>query len=625
MINRWVALPLSALASVLLMVAAPSAEAAIVPTGFTDQLITNGLSNPTAMQFAPDGRLFVCEQDGALRLIKNGALLSAPFMTLAVNSIGERGLLGVAFDPQFQTNHFLYVYYTTESGGLHNRVSRFTANGDVVVPGSEFVVMDLEPLSASNHNGGALHFGLDGMLYVAVGENAVSSNSQTLANRLGKMLRINADGSIPSDNPFFNMATGANRAIWALGLRNPFTFAFLPGTTVMFINDVGQNTWEEINEGSAGANYGWPASEGPTNVPGFVGPRSAYSHADGCAITGGAFYKPSTVQFPSEYVNDYFFADLCGGWIRKLDPLAGNSVVTFASGISAPVDLKVASDGTLYYLARGTNSVHRVVADAPAPPPLPGADYRLYWQHDLTGNLAVWNMDGTGLVNGQAVSPSEVSDVNWKIVGTSDFNSDGHQDLFWRNQFTGVLAVWYMNQTTFSSAGVLANAVSDPAWTIGAIADVNNDAHPDIVWHHQITGSLVVWYLNNTTFLGSALLSPSAVSPVWRLVGTADFNNDSKTDLLWQNSQTGSLAVWLMSNTTFLGPGVVSNDSVSDTNWKIKIVRDVDGNGRADFIWQNQSTGALVVWFMNGTTYLSGYAMTPGSVSDLNWRLVGAG
>src|SRR5205823_6118401 len=116
--------------------------------------------------------------------------------------------------------------------------------------------------AATNHNGGATHFGPDGKLWIAVGENANGANSQTLTNLLGKMLRINSDGTIPTDNPFYNTATGQNRAIWALGLRNPYTFTFQPGTGRMHINDVGQNTWEEIDVGVAGANYGWPSTEG---------------------------------------------------------------------------------------------------------------------------------------------------------------------------------------------------------------------------------------------------------------------------------------------------------------------------------------------------------------------------
>ena len=348
-------------------------DAATVPSGFTDTLVVNGLSNPTAMAFAPDGRLFVCQQGGALRVIKNGVLLSNPFVTVPVDSSGERGLLGIAFDPNFAANNFVYIYYTATTPAIHNRISRFIASGDVAMAGSETIIMDLDNLSgATNHNGGSIHFGPDDNLYVAVGENANGSNAQTLSNRLGKMLRIFADGSIPSDNPFFNQATGANRAIWALGLRNPFTFTFQPGSGRMFINDVGENTWEEINDGFAGSNYGWPTCEGLCNPPNpnFRDPLFTYPNdASTCAITEGAFYNPQTVQFPSNYFGNYFFADFCGGWIRKLDPLDGNAVTGFATGIASPVDLKVHMDGSLYYLARGTGSVNRITFSSADPTP----------------------------------------------------------------------------------------------------------------------------------------------------------------------------------------------------------------------------------------------------------------
>src|SRR5713226_8476517 len=178
-----------------------AAVAATLPTGFVETQIASGLSSPTAMEFAPDGRLFVCLQGGNLRVVKNGALLPAPFVTLTVDSAGERGLLGVAFDPNFAANNFVYVYYTATTPATHNRLSRFTANGDVAVGGSEQTILDLNSLSsATNHNGGAIHFGPDGKLYIGVGENANASNAQTLNNLLGKILRINADGSIPADN-----------------------------------------------------------------------------------------------------------------------------------------------------------------------------------------------------------------------------------------------------------------------------------------------------------------------------------------------------------------------------------------------------------------------------------------
>ena len=348
---------------------------ATLPSGFTEtQFGSNVGASPTAMAFAPDGRLFVCLQGGQLRVIKNGTLLATPFVTVPTTANGERGLLGVAFDPNFSTNQFVYVYYTTNTAPIHNRISRFTANGDVAAANSESVLVDLDNLStATNHNGGGLHFGPDGKLYAGVGENANGANAQTLSNRLGKILRYNSDGSIPTDNPFYNTATGANRAIWALGLRNPYTFGFQPGTGRMFINDVGQSAWEEIDDGIAGSNYGWPTCEGacaPANSN-FRDPLFQYGHGTsnttGCAIVGAAFYNPPVNQFPSSYIGKYFFGDLCSGWIRLFDPAAGTASA-FATGIATLVDLQVGPDGCLYYLAQGNGGqVFRVSPVAAQP------------------------------------------------------------------------------------------------------------------------------------------------------------------------------------------------------------------------------------------------------------------
>ena len=230
------------------------------------------------MAWAPDGRLFVTEQRGKVRVIRNdGVMLPTPFVTVsaAVNSAGEQGLNGIAFDPGFALNGYAYLYYTVTTPTTHNRITRWTAdpsNPNVALPGSESVIMDLDPLPADMHMGGALHFGPDGKLYVATGDGHVPSNAQTLENRLGKILRINPDGTIPTDNPFYATASGPNRAIWALGLRNPWTFSFHPATGRMFINDVGEGGWEEINDGVAGANYGWPTTEGYTTDPRFSSP-----------------------------------------------------------------------------------------------------------------------------------------------------------------------------------------------------------------------------------------------------------------------------------------------------------------------------------------------------------------
>lgn len=389
-------------AAMAVLVAGTPLAAATLPAGFTEISYASGLSGPTAMQFAPDGRLFIAQQGGVMRVVKNGVLQPSPFVTLTVDSNGERGMLGVAFDPNFAVNHYVYIYYTVPGGNgvtVHNRVSRFTESNDVATPGSEVVIVDLDNLSsATNHNGGAINFGPDGKLYIAIGDNAYGPNAQSLSTRHGKMLRLNADGTIPTDNPFYGTATGANRAIWALGLRNPFTFALNPGgVPAMMINDVGQSAWEEGNIGRAGANYGWPTTEGDfSGNPTFDRPQFAYPHSGGtttgCAITGGAFYAPAVANFPASYQGLYFFADVCSNWIKYVDPTAvfpdrnAPTLTTFATGVSGTVDLKVGPDGALYYLSRGSNAVFRVTYGSSTPPTAPtltsttnGATVRLSW------------------------------------------------------------------------------------------------------------------------------------------------------------------------------------------------------------------------------------------------------
>lgn len=363
---------LSFLSQIVIMVSTPPlAWSATLPSGFSDGNFAGGLSRPTAMEFAPDGRLFVAEQGGALRVIKQGNLLPGPFVSLTVDSRGERGLLGVATDPNFSVNRYVFVYHTVPGTPAHNRVSRFIANGDKALAGSQRIILELNALSsATNHNGGAIHFGADKKLYVAVGDNAHGSNSKSLSTRLGKMLRINADGTIPSDNPtsfqaISGTSNGVNKAIWAAGLRNPFTFAIEAATAKMFINDVGQLSWEEINVGRRGANYGWPIVEGRSNNPSFTGPVYAYSHDSaavptGCAITGGTFYRPRIPRFPAKYVDKYFFADYCGRWIYYIDSANPTTATRFATDLATIVDLKVGPDGALYYLARDLDSVRRI-------------------------------------------------------------------------------------------------------------------------------------------------------------------------------------------------------------------------------------------------------------------------
>jgi glucose/arabinose dehydrogenase len=361
-----------------------------LPPQFVESPVTGDIAFGSTLAVAPDGKLFVVEQPGRIQVYADyasGTLLQPNFFRdapPAVNFSGERGMFGIAFDPGYATNRFVYVHYTKDAFPFPNRVTRFTANatGDLALPNSETVILEMEPSPNSNHNGGGMHFGPDGTLYVGVGDNAVGSNAQSLTTLKGKILRMNVTPGdiIPADNPksFDGIAgttSGIHRLIWAVGLRNPYTFAFQPGTGRMFINDVGETSWEEINEGTPGRNYGWPLTEGDfdqKSFPNFTRPVLAYPHFGepfaGRAIVGAAFYNPAVNMFPPDYAGDYFFADFMAGWIRRIDPIT-RQVSDFASDLPFVADLRVAPDGSLLYLTYDEfpGRVFRITFDDVAP------------------------------------------------------------------------------------------------------------------------------------------------------------------------------------------------------------------------------------------------------------------
>ncbi len=318
------------LGALLLLLAAAVSGGASLPAGFTETS-WSGITNPTAMAFAPDGRLFVCQQGGALRVIKNGALLATPFLTLTVDSNGERGLLGVAFDPNFLPNAVrLRLLHGADARRRTTASAASPPNGDVAgcrQRGHPSRAQQPDERHEPQRRRDPLR--ADGKLYVAVGENANSANSQIADEPArARSCASTADGTIPTDNPFFTTADAANnRAIWALGLRNPFTFAFQPGTGP----DVHQRRRartpgrRSTTESPAPTTAGRRA-KGDCSNPSYVpDPFYTYNHITvGCAITGGDFYNPDVPQFPASYVGKYFFADYCGGWIKTIDPTSGS-------------------------------------------------------------------------------------------------------------------------------------------------------------------------------------------------------------------------------------------------------------------------------------------------------------
>ena len=309
------------------------------------QQIVDGLANPVYLT-APrnDPRLFVVEQPGRIRIAKAGALLATPFLDITerVVSGGERGLLSLAFDPAYATNGRFYVYYTGAQGDIF--VDRFTvsANPDVANTASDRV-LTIQHRANSNHNGGLLLFGPDGMLYLGTGDGGgagdVPNNAQNIEILLGKILRLNVATlpyTIPAGNPFSGQP-GADE-IWAYGLRNPWRFAFdVPpdGTSPqLYITDVGQGAREEVNVANAsagGRNYGWRTMEGTLcynpssgcNQAGLTLPIVEYDHGQGCAITGGFVYRGAAIP---EVRGHYFYSDYCSGWLRSFRLSGGVAV-----------------------------------------------------------------------------------------------------------------------------------------------------------------------------------------------------------------------------------------------------------------------------------------------------------
>jgi len=335
------------------------AGAVEVPQGFLVETLATNLNAATAVTVAPDGRVFIADQTGPLRVWKNGRLLAKPALNLTgrVDDYWERGLIGVTLHPGFPHTPHLFVVYIAKQPFTHHVISRFTVIGDTADPASELILLegdDQKTLGGTipyGHQGGPIRFGADGKLYISIGEQTAGEPSQSLTTLQGKILRLNADGSIPPDNPFFTQTAGKYRAIWAYGVRNSFGLALQRETGRMFFTDVGASAFEEVNELVRGANYGWPQAEGFSTNTAFKNPLYAYPPAIGRSIVGAAF---SPKDFPPESQGKFFLADWAANWIKALDPNTPTNVITFAKGLDAPATIEAAPDGSLLVLNRGT-------------------------------------------------------------------------------------------------------------------------------------------------------------------------------------------------------------------------------------------------------------------------------
>ncbi|TRW86298.1 PQQ-dependent sugar dehydrogenase [Mycolicibacterium sp. 018/SC-01/001] len=336
-----------------------TAQAAAVAPERT--VVASGFTQPTDFQFLPDGRILVAEKNGRIRLVdQDGNVARRPVYRVPTLTQGERGLGGLAVDPNFDDNGYIYVAYTTIFA--RDRLARLTVRGDRVVFGSQKVLMQTTDRSAFFHHGGAIGFGPDGTLYWGVGDNKNSDNAQDLSTIHGKIVRINPDGTIPDDNP--DLGDGALPQIYAYGFRNPFRLNFTPSGELL-VADVGENSFEEVDNVIGGGNYGWPGSEGncTSNCAGVQDPIYAYSHdGGGAAITSVLFYDGG--QLGDEFQNTVLIADLVKGWIKALDCTSdfsscGNAR-DFDADAGGTVVLVQGPDDALYQLRYDTGQIIRI-------------------------------------------------------------------------------------------------------------------------------------------------------------------------------------------------------------------------------------------------------------------------
>lgn len=412
----------AALACLLAFAPGVARAAAVTPPGFTDELVVGNLAAPTSFAFLPDGRVLLTEQfTGAIRLVANGSL--APGALAVVPQLTadfERGLLSIAVDPGWPARPYVYVHYTRAGDVM--RLARFTASGDLsdaastaLALGDLHVVLDGLADAAFNHNGGALRFGPDGYLYFSVGDDANGCAAQDSTSLRGCLMRLDVGGLppgpggpppraelVPADNPFAALPDSNARLVFAYGLRNPFRFHIDPATGLVYLGDVGESAWEELDELRPGDNAGWPHREGPalfTNgacpEPGgpwsgaFTRPIASYGHDQGLVvISAGVLRRGPGSAWPATWEGNVFYADYYTGFLRMLAPgpsgwqpapVGGQpNPSDWATGLAFAVDFLWGPDGDLWWLAQyggaSGGMLRRIRATggavaAPEPPP----------------------------------------------------------------------------------------------------------------------------------------------------------------------------------------------------------------------------------------------------------------
>ena len=251
----------------------------------------------------------------------------------------------------------------------------------------------------------------------------------------------------------------------------------------------------------------------------------------------------------------------------------------------------------------------------------------IIWQNISNGTLATWFIDGVTVVGTEFLSISQVTDLDWRIVGSGDVNGDGYADVVWQHQTQGSLAVWFLRGSQVISTQFLSiDRVADTNWKIRGVGDTNGDGKADLIWQHQTEGWLAVWFMNGTQVLATQFLSVNRVTDTdWQVAAAGDTNGDGKADIIWQHRTAGWLAVWYLNGIQVTDTRFLSIDHRTDPQWIIRGVGDTNGDGKSDVLWQNDTTGGLEVWYLDGFTVSSQGSLSIPRFSDTNWKVAGPG
>jgi glucose/arabinose dehydrogenase len=590
-----------------------------LPAGFESEVVVSGLTAPTGFTFLPDGRILVAEIAGVVRLVEGGMLAEKPFVDIQdrVNSYRERGFLGLAVDPDYASNGFVYLLYSYENdasrpkGTKTARLTRVTAAGDTASPDTEVVVVGTEvgesckrlprgsdciPNDWKGHSVGDIALAPDGTLFFSTGDASNwfdptrdSLRSQDLDSLAGKVVHVTREGKGVPSNPFWNGDPDAARSkVWAYGLRNPFRFSLSPWSGTPYVGDSGWETAEEIDVAVAGGNFGWPCYEGPARQPEFApkaacralydkgasavrGPLVTWRHGEQRASAIGGTFNTARA-FPPVYDGAYFYGDYVRGEIDYVHVDRNDKIVSgpwrFATGATGPVDFQFGPDGALYFLSVATGELHRI-RYAPDEAPASTAPR-------LVGRPSVVR-SGT---NPHSVTPADV-------------DGDGTLDLLVANAGGDSLTV-----LRGLGEGRFAPAVRYPTGQrpkVVIAADLDGDGSPDAVSANQDSSSVSVLLGK-----GDGTFGPAADFPVCSRahdVAAGDLDGDGDLDLAVACFGGSVVSVLVGRGDGTFGQAV---DYESGEQPHSIVVRDLDGDGRLDLAVANHGSDDAGVLLGNG-------------------------